>query len=45
MELIADSGLMRSFEVVEVNPILDAANRTGKLAVGLAMSALGKRIL
>ena len=45
MELIADSGLMRSFEVVEVNPILDTANRTGRLAVELAMSALGKRIL
>ena len=44
MELIADSGLMRSFEVVEVNPILDTANRTGRLAVELAMSALGKRI-
>ena len=45
MELIADSGLMRSFEIVEVNPILDTANRTGRLAVELAMSAFGKRIL
>ena len=45
MELIADSGRMTSFEVVEVNPILDSANRTGRLAVELAMSAFGKRIL
>ena len=45
MELIADSGRMTSFEVVEVNPILDSANRTGRLAVQLALSAFGKRIL
>ncbi len=32
-------------EVVEVNPILDQENRTGRLAAGLAASALGKRIL
>ena len=45
MELVADSGRMTSFEVVEVNPILDSANRTGRLAVQLALSAFGKRIL
>jgi arginase len=45
MELVADSGRMASFEVVEVNPILDSANRTGKLAVELACSAFGRRIL
>jgi arginase len=45
MELIADSGRMTSFEVVEVNPILDTANRTAKLAVELAASAFGRRIL
>ncbi|MDA1313519.1 MAG: arginase [Acidobacteria bacterium] len=45
MELIADAGCMTSFEVAEVNPILDTANRTGKLAVELAMSVFGKRIL
>jgi arginase len=45
LEMIADSGKMRSLEVVEVNPILDTANRTASLAVELAMSAFGKRIV
>jgi arginase len=45
MELICDSGRMTSMEIVEVNPVLDEANRTALLAVELAMSALGKRIL
>jgi arginase len=45
MELIAESGLAGSLEVVEVNPILDSENRTGKLAVELVASALGARIL
>ena len=45
MELIAESGLADSFEVVEVNPVLDRENATGKLAVELIASALGARIL
>lgn len=45
MELICDSGRMTSLEVVEVNPVLDEANRTALLGVELIMSALGKRIL
>jgi arginase len=45
MELIAESGLASSFDVVEVNPILDRENQTGKLAVELLASALGARIL
>ena len=45
MELVAESGLVGSFEVVEVNPILDRENETGKLAVELVASALGARIL
>jgi arginase len=45
MELICDSGGMMSMEIVEVNPVLDEANRTALLAVELVMSALGKRIL
>ena len=45
MEMIADSRSMLSFEVVEVNPILDSANRTGLLAVELALSAFGKQIV
>ncbi len=45
MELIAESGLADSFDVVEVNPVLDRENATGKLAVELIASALGERIL
>ena len=45
MELVAESGLVGSFEVVEVNPILDRENETAKLAVELVASALGARIL
>jgi arginase len=44
MELVAESGLVDSFDVVEVNPILDRENATGKLAVELVASALGARI-
>jgi arginase len=45
MEMIGDSDRMTSMEIVEVNPVLDEANRTALLAVELFMSALGKRIL
>ena len=45
MELVAESGMLRSLEVVEVNPILDRENQTAKLAVELVASALGARIL
>ena len=34
-----------SLDVVEVNPVLDAANATGSLAVELVASALGAKIL
>ncbi|MFN3374882.1 MAG: arginase family protein, partial [Chloroflexus sp.] len=44
-ELIAESGALRSLDIVEVNPILDERNATAELAVELALSALGKRIL
>ena len=45
LELVAESGRLDSLELVEVNPILDRANETGTLAVELAASALGARIL
>jgi arginase len=45
MELVAESGLLSSLELVEVNPILDHENATAGLAVELAASALGARIL
>ena len=45
MEKIADSGKMLSFELTEVNPVLDIANKTAELGVELILSALGKTIL
>jgi arginase len=45
LELVAESGLAGSLEVVEVNPILDRENGTAALAVELMASALGARIL
>jgi arginase len=45
LELVAESGLLSSFEIVEVNPILDRGNETAALAVELAASAFGARIL
>jgi arginase len=45
MELVAESGEADSFDMVEVNPVLDRENATGKLAVELIASALGARIL
>jgi arginase len=44
MEILADDGGMLSFELVEVNPILDEHNRTAELAVQLLCSAFGKKI-
>jgi arginase len=45
LELVAEAGMAGSLEVVEVNPILDRENETGRLAVELVASALGARIL
>jgi arginase len=45
MEIIADHGRMISFEIVEVNPVIDEHNRTADLAVELTLSAFGKKIL
>ena len=45
MEIIADHGRMLSFEIVEVTPVIDEHNRTAELAVELALSAFGKKIL
>ncbi len=44
-ELVAESRAAGSFEVVEVNPILDRANTTAVTAVELVASALGKTII
>jgi arginase len=45
MEKIADSGRMLTFELTEVNPVLDISNRTAELGVELILSALGKKIM
>jgi arginase len=45
MEMVADSGLLTSLDLVEVNPTLDLRNATAELGTGLALSALGMRIL
>jgi arginase len=45
MEVIADSGLLRGLDLVEVNPILDDRNMTAVLGAELAGSALGQKIL
>lgn len=45
LEVVAERGGMRSFEIVEVNPLLDQSNITVELACELILSALGKTIL
>jgi arginase len=45
LELVAEAGVLDCLELVEVNPIRDHENTTASLAVGLAASALGVRIL
>jgi arginase len=45
LEVIAEHGGMVSFEIVEVNPLLDQSNITVELAIELILSAMGKVIL
>jgi arginase len=45
MEMVADSGLLTSLDLVEVNPTLDVRNTTALLGAELAASALGMKIL
>ena len=45
MEMVSDTGKMRSLEVTELNPILDVRNQSGEVAVDVICSAFGKRIL
>jgi arginase len=45
MEAIADCGCMSSFDISEINPILDERNRSAELAVELIASAMGEKIL
>src|SRR3954469_2732364 len=45
MEMLSDSGKLVGLDIVETNPVLDERNRTAELAVQLAMSAFGHRII
>jgi arginase len=45
LEMIADTRSMVSFELVEVNPVIDLHNTTALLGVELVLSGLGKKIL
>jgi arginase len=45
MEMISDTGKLIGLDIVETNPVLDERNRTAELAVQLAKSAFGHRIL
>src|SRR2546425_8952446 len=45
MEIVADSGLLTSLDMVEVNPTLDMQNTTAQLGTELALSAFGMKIL
>jgi arginase len=45
LEMIADSRAMVSFELVEINPVIDLHNTTALLGVELVLSGLGKKIL
>ncbi len=45
LELLADSGMVASIDIVELNPARDLRNRTAELAVDLVQSVLGKNIL
>ena len=44
MEMLHDSGLMTSLDLVELNPFLDERGRTAQLMVDLAASALGRQV-
>jgi arginase len=45
MEHAAESGRLLGLEMTEINPILDERNATARVAVDLALSALGKAVL
>lgn len=44
LEMLAESRRLIAMDMVEVNPILDVRNKTGKMASELIQSALGKTI-
>jgi arginase len=44
MEMLNDSGLLTSMDLVELNPFMDERGRTARLLVDLAASALGRNV-
>jgi arginase len=44
MELLHDSGLVTSLDIVELNPFLDERGRTATVMVDMAASLMGRRI-
>ena len=44
MEMLHESGLMTSLDLVELNPFLDERGKTALLMVDLAASAFGRRV-
>ena len=44
MEMVNDSGLLTSLDLVELNPFMDERGRTAELMVDLAASALGRNV-
>jgi arginase len=44
MELLHDSGLVRSLDIVELNPFLDERGKTARLAIELVGSLFGQQI-
>ncbi|HET8942339.1 MAG TPA: arginase [Rudaea sp.] len=45
MEMIADTGRLRSLDIMELNPALDNRNQTARIAVDLVESLFGKSTL
>ncbi|SOC85542.1 arginase [Ensifer adhaerens] len=45
MEIVSDSGLVTSLDLVELNPFLDERGRTAILMTDLAASLMGKRVM
>jgi arginase len=45
MEMLCDSGLVTSLDLVELNPFLDELGRAASLLVDLTASLMGRRVL
>lgn len=45
MEMLSDSGLVTSLDLVELNPFLDERGRTATLMVDLTASLMGRRVM